>query len=100
MVQFFLRNAQPKFYPKNGSFGFFQLIKNYAETTLLIDRKYISQEAFYTAQQNSIRIKSRKTCIREKIFYLIVNKCDFCYIKLRIFAYKQILHILRKLLEI
>ena len=30
-----------------GHFGFFQLIKNYAETTLLIDKKIISQEASY-----------------------------------------------------
>ena len=32
-----------------GHFGFFQLIKNYAETTLLIDMKIISQEASYAA---------------------------------------------------
>ena len=32
-----------------GQFGFFQLIKNYAETTLLIDTKIISQEASYAA---------------------------------------------------
>ena len=28
-----------------GHFGFFQLIKNYAETTLLIDKKIMSQKA-------------------------------------------------------
>ena len=50
LLQFFLRNSQVNVYPKNGSFWFFfQLIKNYAETTLLIDGKCISQEAFYTA---------------------------------------------------
>ena len=35
-----------------GHFGFFHLIKNYAETTLLIDKKIISQEVSYTAQQS------------------------------------------------
>ena len=67
MVQFFLQNSQPKFYPKNGSFWFFQLIKNYAEITLLIDEKFISQEAYYTAQQSSRRVKSPKTCISKII---------------------------------
>ena len=43
-----------------GHFGFFQLIKNYAETTLLIDEKYISQEASYTAQQGSRRLQISK----------------------------------------
>ena len=47
-----------------GHFGFFQLIKNYAETTLLIDEEYISLEKSYKAQQNSIKIKSPKTFIR------------------------------------
>ena len=57
----FLRNSQPKFYPKNGSFWLFQkLIKNYAEATLLNDEKYISQEASYTAQQSSRKVKSPK----------------------------------------
>ena len=41
-------------------FGFFQLIKNYAETTLLIDEKYISQEVFHTAQQSSRKVESSK----------------------------------------
>ena len=31
-----------------GHFGFFQLIKNYAETTLIINKKTMSQEASYT----------------------------------------------------
>ena len=39
-----------------GHFGFFQLIKNYDETTLLIGEKCISQEASYTAQQSSRRL--------------------------------------------
>ena len=37
MIQFFLQNFQPKFSPKMGRFGFFQWIKNYTETNLLID---------------------------------------------------------------
>ena len=51
-----------------GHFGFFQLIKNYAETTLLIDKKNISQEASYAVQQSLIKFKSPKTSIRGKIF--------------------------------
>ena len=42
------------------NFGFFQLIKNYAETILFIDKYYKSQEASYTAQQNSRRAKFPK----------------------------------------
>ena len=68
-----------------GHFGFFQLIKSYAETTLLIDEKYISQVASYTAQQSLKRVKSPKTGMREKN-YLIFHKCDFYYIKPRLFA--------------
>ena len=52
MVPFFLGNSQQKFYPKMGHFGFFQLIKNYTETTLLIDKKIIAQEASDAAQQS------------------------------------------------
>ena len=68
MVPFFLRNSQQKFYLKIGHFGFFQLIKNYAETTLLIDMKIISQEASYAVQQSLRRVKSPKTSINEKFF--------------------------------
>ena len=49
-------------------FGFFLLIKNYDETILLIEEKYISQKASYTAQQSSRKVISPKTCIRENIF--------------------------------
>ena len=45
-----------------GHFGFFQLIKNYAETTFLIDMKIISQETSYAVQQNLRRVKSPKVC--------------------------------------
>ena len=51
-----------------GHFGFFQLIKNYTETTSLIDRKIISQEPSYAAQQSLRRVKSPKTSKREKNF--------------------------------
>ena len=51
-----------------GHFGFFQLIKSYAKTTLLNDEKYISQEASYTPQQSFRRVVSPKTCMRENIF--------------------------------
>ena len=34
-----------------GLFGFFDLIKNNAETASLIDKNCLSQEAFYTALQ-------------------------------------------------
>ena len=51
-----------------GHFGFFQFLKNYAENTLLIDKKVISQEASYTAQQSLRRVKSPKSRIREKFF--------------------------------
>ena len=63
MVPVFLRNSQQNFYPKNGSF-FFQLIENYAETTLLInfDEKIISQEASHAAQQSLRKVKSPKIC--------------------------------------
>ena len=43
-----------------GQFGFFQLIKNYAETTLLIDTKIISHEASYAAQQDQQGLNLQK----------------------------------------
>ena len=70
MVPFFLRNSQQKFYLKNGSFCFFfQLIKNYAETTLLIDKIIISQETSYAAQQNLTGLNLQKP-VKEKKFSL------------------------------
>ena len=65
---FFSKNLIQNFTPKTGHFCFFQLIKNYAEITLLNDDKYISQEASYTAILSSRRVKTPKTCIRENIF--------------------------------
>ena len=38
-MPFFSKILNKKFTPKMCLFGFFQLIKNYAETTLLIDKK-------------------------------------------------------------
>ena len=52
MVQFFSEILNQNFTPKMGHFGFFQLIKNYAETTLLYDKNIISLEASYAAEQN------------------------------------------------
>ena len=53
-----------------GHFGFFQLIKNYAETISLIDMKIISQEASYAVQQSIRKVQSPKTSINEKKFSL------------------------------
>ena len=66
MVPFSFEILNKNFTPKMGHFGFFQLIKNYAETTLLIDMKIISQEASYAAQQSLRRVKFPKTSINEK----------------------------------
>ena len=68
MVQFFSKILSQNFTPKMGHFDFFQLIKNYTETTLLIDEKMLWQEASYIAQQSLRRVKSPKTSIREKVF--------------------------------
>ena len=45
--------------------AFFKVIKNYAEVTSIIDKKIISQEASYTSKQNSRRVESPETCIKE-----------------------------------
>ena len=57
---FFSEILNQIFVPKMGHFGFFQLIKNYAETTLLIDEIIKSQEVSYTAQQSSRKVRSPK----------------------------------------
>ena len=56
--------------PKLSHFGFFQLIKNYAETTLWINQKIISQEASYAAQKSLRRVKSPKNGADCLIFFL------------------------------
>ena len=61
MALFFSPEFSTKKLPKKlGRYGFFQLIKKYAETSLLIDEKYISQEASYKGQPNSMSVKSPK----------------------------------------
>ena len=65
---FFSEVLNKIFTPKSGSFWRFQLIKNYAETTLLIDKKIIPQKASYAAQQSLRKVKSPKTSIRKKHF--------------------------------
>ena len=61
VVEFFSSKISTKIVPKKmGKFSLFQLIKNYAETTLLIDETYTSQKASYTDQQNSRTVKSPK----------------------------------------
>ena len=67
-MPFFSEILNQNFTPKMGHFGFFQLIKNYAETALLIDKNIISLEASYAAQQSLRKNKSPKTSINEKIF--------------------------------
>ena len=67
-----------------GHFGFFQIIKKYAETALLIDEKCISQEASYTAQQSSRKIEFQKNGCKGKYFWVTVKKRDFYYIKPKI----------------
>ena len=75
-----------------GHFGFFQFIKNYAETTLLIDKKIISQEASYAAQQILTRVKSPKICAnylkfilnRDSGFYIV--KITFIDYRVKIFS--------------
>ena len=67
MVQFFSEILNQIFTPKMGNFGFFQLIKSYAETTLLIDEKYISQEASYIPQQSSRMLVLQKP-VEKKYF--------------------------------
>ena len=48
---FFSEVLNQHFTPRMGHLDFFQLIKNYAGTTLVVDKEDISQEASYTAQQ-------------------------------------------------
>ena len=75
-----------------GHFGFFQLIKNYTGTTLLIDMKIISQKASYAAQQSLKRVKSPKICAnclkfnlnRDSGFYVV--KITFIDYRVKIFS--------------
>ena len=76
-----------------GHFGFFQLIKNYAETIIIIDMKIISQEASYAVQQSLGRIKFPKICAkclklflnRDSGFYIV--KITFIDYQVKIFSF-------------
>ena len=79
-----------------GNFGFFQLIKNNAETTLLIDEKYISQEASFTAQQSSrkvefakIRVNCLKFVLKQK-FWILHKKITFLDYQAKLFSLIQV----------
>ena len=73
-----------------GNFDFFQLIKNYVETTLIIDMKIISQEASYAVQQSLRRVKSPKICAnlflnRDSGFYIV--KITFIDYQVKFFSF-------------
>ena len=76
-----------------GHFGFFQLIKNYAETAFLIDKKIMSQEASYAAQQSLRRVKSPKICanclkfIFKQRFWFYIVKITFIDYQVKIFSF-------------
>ena len=74
-----------------GHFGFFQLIKNYAETTLLIDEKIISQEASYAAQQSIRRVKSPKICANCLKFLFLNRTSGFYIVKITFIDYQVII---------
>ena len=77
MVQFFSEILNQNFTPKMDHFGFFQLIKNYTETILLIDEKHISQETSYTAQQSSRKVESQKSFVKfvfKQTFWVLYSK--------------------------
>ena len=83
MVQFFSEILNQNFTPKMGHFWFFQLIKNYTETTLLIDEKIISQEASYIAQQSLRRDKLNFLELCFAVFSLVFgSECIFLCVKL------------------
>ena len=75
-----------------GLFGFFQLINNYAETTLLIDKKIISQEASHAAQQSFRKVKSpkaRANCLKfifKQRFWVLLVKITFIDNHVKIFS--------------
>ena len=74
-----------------GNFGFFQFINNYAKTTLLIDKKIISQEAPYAAQQGLRKVKSPKifaNCLKfifKQIFWVLYSKNHIYWLSSEIF---------------
>ena len=69
MVQFFLTEILNKnFTTEMANFGFFELIKTYSDTNLFIDKKITAEEASYTSQENSRKVKSLKICINQILF--------------------------------
>ena len=90
---FFSEILNKKFTPKMGHFGFFQLIKNYAETTLLIDMKIISQEVSYAVQQSLRRVKFPKICanslkiIFKQRFWVLYSKNHIYWLSSEIFSF-------------
>ena len=70
-----------------GHFGFFQLIKNYAETILLIDKKIISQDASHAAQQSLRRVKSPKNCAN-CLKYIFNKDSGFYIVKITFIDYR------------
>ena len=87
MVLFFLPNSQQKFYPKNGSFWLFSINQKYAETTLLIDKKIISQEASYAAQQSLRRFNLQKFAQNVKKLFSSKNS-GFYIVKIKFIDYQ------------
>ena len=88
---FFSEILNKIFAPKVGHFGFFQLIKNCAETTLLIDMKVISQEAYYAVQQSLRGVKFPKICanclkfIFKQRFWVLYSKNHIYWLSSEIF---------------
>ena len=70
-----------------GHFGFFQLIKNYAETILLLDKKIISQEASYAVQQSLNRVKPPKNCAN-RLKYIFNRDSGFYIVKITFIDYR------------
>ena len=89
MVPFVSEILNKNFTPKMGHFFFFNLSRITLKLLFKLIKKYISQEASFAVQQSLRRVKSPKTRIREKNYILIINECDFYYIKNRISVYKK-----------
>ena len=74
-----------------GHLGFFQLIKNYAETTLLIDKYIISLEASSAAQQRLTGVKFPQICANclkfdfKQIFWVLYSKNHIYWLSSKVF---------------
>ena len=76
-----------------GHLGFFQTIKNYTRTTLLIDEKITSQEASYIAQQILSRFKFPKVfanylkfVFKQRLWVLFSKKMTFIDYQVKTFS--------------